>query len=49
LEEIFGNLSYELQIVDPLNVREEDEKAVVAATFLRAALWPFGGDEENGG
>lgn len=41
--------SSNLPIVNPFNVREEDEKAVVAATFLRAALRPLGGDEENGG
>lgn len=33
----------------PPNVCEKDEKTIVAAAFLRAALRSFGGDQENRG
>lgn len=45
LVDIYGPSNLKIQP----NVCEEDEKTVVAATFLRATLRPFGGDQENRG
>lgn len=39
----------DLEIAVSSNVHKEDEEAVVAATFLRAALRSLGGDQENEG